>query len=361
LEDSNPSVQAGEAPEWAFANLTNSEPIEIEFSGIFAADIEGFQYFNVNTGIQENKKTYIQNSTQGFTDLLKTDISLSMVANGAINDAIVGMGDDLRVTLALENQSEVAIDNADLLLDFQSNLPMPIDWSKSNLDGGTVTQDGIYWSNDTLGALAAGEKRILNISFPVNETIPSTKADNFTLTASSSVGSFIIRSSPISVSIATDASFEAIAKYFNDSGSPIGSGPIPPEVGQQTSYRIYWQINNSLHDLDAITVEATLPPNVEWRSGASSDLGSVTFDSTTNTVQWKISNLTSSLTSVGANFLLELTPSSSDINKFAKLLSGSTFKAIDSTTRASIQSTTGSLTTDLEYDPYAEGKGIVIE
>ncbi len=361
LDSSNPEIDAGENPKWIFENLSKDNPVDISFTGNFAADIEGFQYFDIKTNIVKNGKTYIQNLTQGFTDLLQTNTSFSMVANGSIDNAIAGIGDDLRISLSLENKSDTILDDITLLLDFQSSSSIPIDWSNANIDGGTITKDGIYWSSTNFGSLVEGEKRIINLNFPIDDTITAYQTDNFVLSATATVGQAIIRSSPINVSIGTDANFEVVAKYFNDNGIPLGSGPLPPKSGETTIYRIYWQINNSIHDLENITVEATLPPNTKWMSDTSSDLGTITFNDETGIIRWKISNLSSTLSNVGANFSIEITPDNTNIGKFAKLLSGSTFKATDATTRTIIQNSTSSLTTDLEYDSFADGKGIVIE
>ena len=52
-----------------------------------------------------------------------------------------------------------------------------------------------------------------------------------------------IKSNEIVVDINTGMVFKAEARYFNDDNIAVGSGPLPPKVGETTKYRIFWNIN----------------------------------------------------------------------------------------------------------------------
>jgi len=57
----------------------------------------------------------------------------------------------------------------------------------------------------------------------------------------------------------SEANFVSEVRYFTPEGAPLGTGPLPPKVDKRTVYRVFWKLDNSLHQLDEIKVEAILP------------------------------------------------------------------------------------------------------
>ncbi len=163
------------------------------------------------------------------------------------------------------------------------------------------------------------------------------------------------------MSLNSDASFKAEARYFDQDGAPLGSGPLPPKVGETTSYRVLWLITNGLHDLEDISVSTTLPSNVEWDDFSSADLGSVVFDTGTRTVRWTVSNMPNDVQTVRASFSLSITPTDEEVGEFIKLTTGSSLQARDGETGSAIERQNDELTTELETDDYAQNKGIVTQ
>lgn len=362
LEESIPEIEAGSQPTWTFDKLEKNEEKEITFIGSFAADREGFHYFDATTSIlSENQNRFTQNIADAFTDVLRHDLSLQLVANGTTENLAVGLNDVLRIAISLENTGDSNINNANILIDFKSDKAVPIVWGNADLDSGKITSDGIEFNSKIIGSIEPGKKRLLNLSFPIDSNVGSGQTDTFAVIASSTSDNFEIRSTPIQVSITTEAEFTASVRYFDDQGTPLGNGALPPKVGENTSYRAYWTIENSLHDLENIEVSAVLPPHVTWMDSYSTDLGSITYDSGSNTMYWRITHLPSTVTKVEANAYIRINPDNDDVGKFIKLMSGSIFKARDAVTKSIISDATDSLTTELIGDEFAEDKGVVVK
>lgn len=361
LDSSNPVVEAGRPPEWSFEKIESEGTQEITFSGSFAADSDGFQYFGVTIFVQSEEQSFEQATAQSFTDVVGQSLSLQLVVNGSTNDITAEQGGSLRASLSFENVGSSDLENLSLLLDFQSDRSIPILWSNSELDGGVMKSEGILWDAETVGILTAGEKRVLNLLFPIHESVGGDKADTFNVIASGTLGDLTIRSTPVEVSINSEADFSAEVRYYTGQGAPLGTGPMPPEVGKVTVYRVFWNIENSLHDLDAISVQGILPPHVDWIDQKGTDLGSITYDELTRTVTWNIAHLPKTVTEIEATFAISITPDANDVGTFVKLISGSTFKATDSTTESAITESTESITTELPDDSFAAGKGTVVE
>ena len=132
-------------------------------------------------------------------------------------------------------------------------------------------------------------------------------------------------------------------------------------IGQTTTYRLFWTIDNQLHALEDVEVSATLAPGVAWENQYTTDLGTIQYDNSSRTVTWSFSELPLSLPSVEASMAISTTPESEDLGSFIKLISGSTFSAVDTETGDSLSRVTTSLSTDLTDDEFAADKGAVVE
>jgi hypothetical protein len=359
LQTSEPEIDAGGPAQWILERLDPKSKQEINFTGTFASNIDGFQYFSVSTKFQINDNDIEQATAQTYSDVLASDVTVQLVANGSIGTVSDDLGSTMRLSISIENGEEESIDNLAVLLDFQSDNSIPITWNKASLDGGTMTKEGIKW---TIDSLESKEKTILNTSFPIDESIGVGDTDNFRIVASVTSNGHVILSSPIDAWINSQAELGTTIRYYQDDGAVLGSGPLPPQVGQTTTYRVIWSITNSLHDLENITVKATLPPDVSWSANASQDLGAIVYNSDDNTVTWSISSISTDKTQIFGSFSISITPESGDIGSFMKLISGSDLYALDSLTQTTISRQTDSLTTDLIDDSYATANGgIVIE
>lgn len=359
LESSTPAITAGQSANWKFEEIQPDGKETVKIEGSFAADTEGFQYFVVETKIQDNNRTLLQSKAEGFTDIIGDNLSIQLVANGSSSNVTADIGGTLRIALALENSGESQLDDLSLLLDFKSDKSIPLNWNDAELDGGVITSDGILWNKAALGSLIPGEKRILNLTFPIRSALNETHADTFDVFAAASIGDLIIKSTPVHVSVITQAAFSTQARYYTENGAPLGSGPLPPVVGSETTYRIFWTLDNELHQLNNTSVQAILPPHVTWKNQFDSDLGTVSYDRDTRTVTWDISQMSTEITHIGATFSISISPDGDDIGTFVKLISGSTMTATDSVTKTTITKSTDSLTTELPDDEYANGKGVV--
>ena len=361
IDESEPALESGAEPLWSVEQIEAGATETISLTGSFAADVEGFQYIDATAGIVTEHRTLPQHTSQAYTDVLQSDLSVQLAANGATDEVSVDLGSSLRVSLSYENTGGGSVEDLSLLLDFQSDDSIPIDWNSASLDGGVITRDGIVWNASTLGEIAEGDRQLLNLSFPLDASIGVGDTDAFTLIASASSGGNTVRSSPISISINTEANFDAVIRYYDENGAVLGDGPIPPSVGETTTYRVFWSIENSLHDLSNVRISATLPPHVTWTDRTNANLGTLHFDSVNRTVIWTIDNLSTAISTLEANFAISITPDADDVGSFVKLLSASSFEATDTVTSSALTRSIESLTTEAPEDEFAAGAGIVVE
>ncbi|MEI6597234.1 MAG: hypothetical protein WCL13_03470, partial [bacterium] len=162
--------------------------------------------------------------------------------------------------------------------------------------------------------------------------------------------------------INSDLSLTEQVRYYNDDNIAVGSGLLPPRVGQTTSLKVYWAINNNLNELNDLKISVTLPSNVAWDNKNRASVGSLDYDSQTNQVVWQVGRLPVSVYKADAEFNIGVTPSEADRNKIMIILPGTNITAIDSETNMQINKTLKGKTTKLEDDSMASsisGDGII--
>lgn len=148
--------------------------------------------------------------------------------------------------------------------------------------------------------------------------------------------------------------------YYSTTNSIENFGPIPPKVGEATSYAIVWEVKNYLNNLKNVRIKATLPQNVSLVDAIfpESEASHFSFDSKSREIIWSAGNLSSgSKTSI--TFQIVLTPSAFQLGSIAQLISQATVFAEDEFTNATIQKTVSGVNTGLPDDQDNSGGGIV--
>ncbi|MEK7183540.1 MAG: hypothetical protein AAB776_02805 [Patescibacteria group bacterium] len=360
LTSSTPDLQAGADPEWELGNLLPEATTEVIWKGSFTAEISDVQQFSAGVSVPEADRQLPQSTAQWFTDVAGSDLQTTLAVNGNSDKATTELGGTLRVSVRLENAGETDISGASLLLDFKPDSGVPVIWSSAALAGGKLTSAGIAFDTTVVGVIKAGEKKTYNLSFPIKEALGATEVDEWTVTAYVTVGEAKVQTPPFPISMKASANLSASARFYSESGAPIGEGPLPPEVGESTTYRVFWKIAKAVHELEDLVVTATIPPDVTWSDRILSSTGNVQFDSATQTIRWEISGLPANEEAT-AEFSVELIPGDEDVDTFVKLLSGSVLSATDAETKTTVEASAESFTTEIPADTFAAGKGTVVD
>lgn len=164
--------------------------------------------------------------------------------------------------------------------------------------------------------------------------------------------------------ITTPIILESFGRYATTSGDQLGRGPLPPEVGEKTSYWVFWHVGGTINELTDISIEGTLGDNVTFtgRQSASQNSG-VTYNETAKTISWQSTLLEPTLSPtskvVGLAFELALTPNESMIGTTPTLLSDIRLTAVDGRTGDFVSASGSLVTTNLPNDLLATEKSQV--
>lgn len=307
---------------------------------------------------------------QSFTpQLVDSDLNLTMTINGSKDDGALDFGQKLNYSLTYNNKGGNTFKDVVIMAALNGDL---LSWnSLADPNNGQVQNGTIVWTKNEIPGLAQikpGDQGTINFSLNVLPYSPSDLGKNLNVV---SYGQYSINDQPvqgdsnksntITSQFNSDLTLGEQIRYFDSNNSPVGSGPLPPQVGQTTSFKVYWTVSNSLHELADTRVVLRLPSYVAWTNTGSTNVGNLYYDPTSGSVIWEIGRLPVSVGSVTASFGISITPASTDRNKILVLSPGSTVSALDTATSDVITKTIGPKTTKLEDDNVAaqNNSGIV--
>lgn len=302
-------------------------------------------------------------------ELVSSDLNLTMLLNDSPDNGALNFGQTLHYTLRYSNHGSNTFRDVAIMASLNGDF---LDWSSLQTDsGGLTNSNALVWTKQDIPGLAQvspGDSGEINFTVKLKSFSPSDLGKELSVTsyAQYSVNNQAVRgegnkSNTITSVINSDLSLGEKIRYFDEDNTPVGSGPLPPKVGQTTSVRVFWVLKNNLHELSDASVKLVLPPYVSFDNKVSAGAGSLSYDASTRQVTWYIGRLPVSVYQVEAAFNIAITPTENDRNKILVLSPGATAYAIDGQTKTPITSSTGPKTTKLEDDDIAglSNSGIV--
>lgn len=306
------------------------------------------------------------------TAVIDPGLSLSLVINGKSTDSPVNLGETLNYSVVFKNIGTQILTDVDLSLTLDS----PVLDLESFEDSHQGQREGsvIRWNKDQVAALARMQpldEGTIDFTVKLREA-KSLKGDQLTQPITSSVVGTVagingkpftaqVKGKPLVSTINTSLDMDAQVRYFDDDNIAVGSGPLPPVVGQTTSYRVYWRLSNSLNEVTDVRVSTSLSAGVSWQGKQYVSVGDLDYDAKSRTVTWTIPRIPAGKTSEDVNlwFDIAVTPTSAQANRIVLLTTETTLSAKDTKTTAPISAFTRGSTSNLDDDPFGGGRGLV--
>jgi uncharacterized repeat protein (TIGR01451 family) len=304
-------------------------------------------------------------------EVLKSDLNLSLIVNGSRNDQGVDFGETLNYSIVYNNKGDSELNDVVIMAVLESEFldrASLNDSLKGSEKGNTIT-----WTKAEIPALEKiTQDQEGTIDFSINvldfKSISAKKGFEIKSYAQYSVGAKEDgtisknednKSNTIVNKINSDLTLSEAIRYFDQENIPVGTGPHPPKAGETTSYKVYWNISNNLHELNDLKAVVKLPEKITWNGKERTTAGAVSYDSETNSIIWKVGRLPITVYQASAEFSISVSPTDEDRNKIMVLLPGTKVTAIDAETQAELQVDTKAKTSKLEDDEIAGGDGIV--
>ena len=352
VQKSSPSPNT-ENYVWVIPVLKKGNGGRISISGLL----------NVKEGETKNISVALKRKIgDQYIDYEKSETS-SVVANALLGTAIsvndssdysAFAGDDLNYTIKYFNSSNYNLIGVNLLIKLEGDM---YDISSLDTKGGYYDSSNgtILWNASTISDfanLSPNKKGQVSFRIKLKDGIPSgsTGSKNLFVRASTRLstpnvpsdigGDEIFAESNLVTKISTQPTLKQTA-YYNDTAFG-SSGPLPPEVGKETSFTIHWQITNPGNDMSGVKITGLLSAGVNWRSIVSVGSGQPepTFNKNISEVAWNPGVLPQGVGVTGskyeASFQISINPSTSQTGSPVFLVKDSKLSGVDTFTKQNI-------------------------
>ena len=212
-------------------------------------------------------------------------------------------------------------------------------------------EGSINWQVRVKDLSAIRDKNVNQFSI---ESYAEAKADNM-----DAGGTNVVKGKTVVNSINSDLNLSVQPRYYDENNVPLGFGSIQPKAGESSTYNVKLSLNNNLHDISDIEVDAVLPKGVSWANKSDHNTGDLLFNSNTKKVIWKISRLPKTAQNTEATFNITIKPTDDDLGRVLVLLPEITLSAKDTETGAAINKSIKAVTTAFTDPILGQLSGIV--
>lgn len=364
---STPAI--GKNNRWAIGKLEKGSEGEVSISGSFASETKGQKDIILKLGIVDKDGAFLGLiEKKATTDVVGGDLVMTITANGSSDAGYARWGEPINYSITYKNEGKDSLSNVKLRMNI-AGVPKEqgqtiVNWATfKDGNGGKIEGETIVWTKNEIAGLAKikpGDEKSVDFSVnviqkPASPSYRDYKIDGILMAEIERAGNLAVRrklqSGAVSTFINSDASFASEARYYDAGNNVVGSGPLPPKVGEKTTVKVYWKINNSMHDLENIEVAGALPDGVAF-AAPNADAGTLALDSSLKKVVWTLNLMPASAGIVSAQFDLTVLPAAKDADKVMNLLQGIVFTARDKSTGGTITIPAADETTALFDDQF---------
>ena len=349
-----PQLPSGASVDLAFDGRTPKTEKEIETDWSFSAS---FTF---------DESVYFQGKTVQTFTLIPSPLVLEDI----IDTPILTPGGTLSVSGNFRNISDEPLSNLVFFLEGDSPFLARRDGKGSVYD----TREHRWEAVQAEDALDPGEEGSFRFDVPVRTSVSQSATSQYeNFSARINLGaefklpsidaSASVRTAPVALPITSPIRVSSFGRYSTLQGDQIGRGPLPPVVGEETKYWIFWNISGTTNTLKNVEITAVFPPNVRAGDKQSVSTGRMAqFDN--GMVSWTIDELPPTFApgskTVGIAFEVAVVPSADQAGQMLALLDHVRLTAVDAFTGELIQAYGARITTDLPNDAMASGLDRVI-
>ncbi len=288
---------------WYIGTVAPGERGSIRIAGHLDGVPEEKKVFSVEFGAFQGDNSFLAySSSERSTNIVAPPFLIRQTVNGGGSD-VVNPGDVLSYTVRYTNNSSIGLREVIVRVEIEGDV---LDFSRIRPEGGAYDskQKLITWkASDAkqLTTLLPGESGEVGFSIPVRgDVLPENSASkNFRIKTMASIESPDVPNPVGSNKVVTtnvlwlnlnSRLILDLATYYRDSSIP-NSGPIPPVVGQETTYTVHWSLSNTTNDVSGVVVSADLPTGVKWMGKIFPDSESISYNERTNKIIWNVGNM----------------------------------------------------------------------
>ena len=365
----SPAASAQNKNIWPVGNLKPSQTGSIKIKGIVrGANLES-KVFKAALGILNEA----DNSFLAYDEIMEPAILHApfLEADILVNDQqkyIAFPGDTLSFEIRLKNNLPTEVKNASLEAKIES-ANGAADLGSIRVVGGSYSESSgsILWNSSThneFKVLAPDAEDRVTFSIGVKNNMPLSSESrrpsiklNVVFKPGGEVagfaGSDVSGSVALEIKMSSKLQVSARALYTNSIIS--NSGPLPPKVGEETTYTVFWSLANMANDVDNVVVKSSLPPYINFKNVIMPADADISFDKASNEIIWKVGRIPAGIgflrPAIQVAFQVGLTPSQNQVDTAPVILNATEVSGRDTYTDQILNSGDGPISTDLPDDP----------
>ena len=320
---------------WYLGKLMAGEQGKIFIQANIQGEENDVKSFKAELGLLKDDKFTSYAETVGALQISSSPLSVTQTINDS-DKYITKAGDKLSYKIYYKNTTNVAIKNVVITSKLEGDVLdlASLELMGASFNGGTKT---ITWNESNVPALGyVGPYQEGQVSFIVNVKsslpIENYTDKNFTVNNTVKIDSLeipfgledieIAGQSQTITKVSSQVNLQAQGYYYDD--LIPNDGPIPPKIGEITTYTIKWRIVNTSNDLKDVKVTAFLPPHVKWNSRVNPGFANLEYNSQTGQVTWTIGDLQSAtgilLPAKEVAFQISIIPSLANLGSLVELI-----------------------------------------
>ena len=120
-----------------------------------------------------------------------------------------------------------------------------------------------------------------------------------------------------SLKIAINTGLSVVSKinYYDENHNQVGFGPNPPKIGQETKYRVDFNINNKYNSLSDVILTTKLSSNARYSYEYNTSNGfDLLYDEASNSIRWDIKSIGKD-DSISGSFYVYVVPQAGSAGK----------------------------------------------
>lgn len=257
----------------------------------------------VEAGIRAGESAIVQRSVAHVVTVTAPQLLITQMYNGNSQDQTAVAGAAISGVVQYKNVGTVGLKDVIVTVKFEG---VGIDPASLKLPQGSYnpTNRTISWSAATVPGLATllpQQEGALDYQFNILalDKLPAdNQGQNSRLVTTATIDSpnlptpvgqeRKVVTDQLVLSLTTNLTLGVDAFYDDGRLGITSTGPLPPEVGQQTTYTVRVRVGSSLNDAEDVRVSMILPDGVSYTDKNYKTTGTIDFNSRTGEVTWNI-------------------------------------------------------------------------
>ncbi len=329
---------------WKIGSLKSGETEKIVISGKMDGQNGTTKVASVSVGVVRGEKLLSYNNESFSTQLVTSPLIVSQTVNDK-QTLNVNAGDTLSFRIKYRNSGSIGLRDVIMTEKLDSSV---LEYASLDMRGGNfdAVNNLISWKASDIKDfknLSPGQGGEINFLIKLKSNIPLTDDNkkNFVISSLASIDSpdiptpissnKIISSNQMNIKVNSKMLLEE-SGFYNDM-TIANTGPIPPRVGQETTYTIHWKVRNVSNDISNAQVSASLPTNAVMTGKFFPENARVNYNERTNALIWDIGKIDAGKGILNdpleVAFQVKIKPSPDQSRKEVGILGISTFSADD--------------------------------